>query len=154
MNHKFLLPGHWCISEGNELISTLLGSCVSIILFDSRSNLSAVTHYLLPEYIPGRNQEPSGRYGDVALALALKALSQKGVNRVNLKAKIYGGANMIEGNAIGEAIGASNIVFAIQNLAMMEIPVVEENLGGFKGRKIIFNSSDFSVLHELNMKVA
>jgi len=113
-----------------------------------------MTHYLLPEYTPGRNQDPSGRYGDIALDLALKALSQKGVLPHQLKAKIYGGANMNEGNSIAEAIGASNIVFAIQSLAALGIPVVEENLGGFKGRKIIFNSSDFTVIHEFNNKVA
>jgi chemotaxis receptor (MCP) glutamine deamidase CheD len=154
MNRKFLLPGQWCISQGNELISTVLGSCVSIILFDSITKWSAMTHYLFPEYMPGRNQEPSGRYGDVALDLALKALGQKGVHQSNLKAKIYGGANMSQGNSIGEAIGASNIVFAVQNLAGLGIPVVDENLGGFKSRKITFDTTSFSVIHELNEKVA
>jgi chemotaxis receptor (MCP) glutamine deamidase CheD len=154
MNRKFLLPGQWCVSQGNELISTVLGSCVSIILFDSQSHFSAMTHYLLPEYVPGRNQDPSGRYGDIALNLALKALGQHRVHPSQLKAKIYGGANMNEGNTIGEEIGASNIVFAIQSLAALGIPVVEENLGGFRSRKITFNSSDFTVIHEFNIKVA
>lgn len=154
MERRFLLPGQWFMSQGNELISTVLGSCVSIILYDPSSRYSVITHYLLPEYSSGRSHEPNGRYGDIALDTALKALASKGVVQSRLKAKVFGGANMSEGNTIGEAIGASNIIFAIQNLAMLGIPVVEENVGGFKGRKIIFNSSDFSVVHELNMKVA
>lgn len=154
MKRVFLLPGQWCVSQGGELISTVLGSCVSIILFDPTSKWSAMTHYLLPEYMSGRNQEPSGRYGDVALDQAMAALAKQGVATHNLKAKIFGGANMSEGNSIGEAIGASNIVFAVQSLAMAGIPVIEENLGGFKGRKIVFNTDDFSVKHELSQSSA
>lgn len=67
------------------------------------------------------------------------------LNRI--QAKVYGGANMSDGNAIGEAIGASNIVFAIQYLAMNNINLIEENLGGFIGRKIIFHSHNFAVEH-------
>lgn len=147
MNNFFLLPGQIYFSQGSDLISTILGSCISVVLYDAQTMKSIMTHYVLPEFMENRGQAPSPRYGDVALDQAVGWFKSQGIPLNRLQAKVFGGSNMSEGNTIGEAIGASNIVFAIQYLSSCGISIVEENLGGFKGRKIIFNSSTFQVEH-------
>lgn len=67
MNKVFLLPGQIHFSHGEDVISTVLGSCISVILFDSLTHKSVMTHYVLPEFSPDRGQAPSARYGDIAL---------------------------------------------------------------------------------------
>lgn len=147
MNKVFLLPGQIYFSDGSELISTVLGSCVSVVFYDSVTKKSVMTHYVLPEFMANRNQAATARYGDIALEQAISWFKTQGVPVGRVQAKVYGGANMSDGNTIGEAIGASNIVFAIQYLTMKNISIVEENLGGFIGRKIIFHSHNFQVEH-------
>ena len=148
MNRIFLLPGQMHMSRGEDIVTTILGSCVSLILFDTRTRLSVMTHYVLPEFFAKSGQLASARYGDYALEKGLAFFQERGVKTSHLQGKLYGGANMSEGNSIGEAIGASNILFGVQNLAILGIPTVEENLGGFLGRKITFNSFTFSVEHQ------
>lgn len=149
MKSVYVLPGKWHLSRGGELVTTILGSCVSVILFEPRCKVSVLTHYLLPEYFPERylNQKPSARFGDIAIKEALQALKPMACQFSSLQAKVYGGANMAEGNLIGESVGASNIIFAFQTLSELGIPVVEQNVGGFQGRKIILNTDTFEVSH-------
>ena len=44
------------------------------------------------------------------------------------------------------AIGQRNIEFAIESLENHKIRIVSSDLGGYNGRKVIFNSGDGTVL--------
>ncbi len=149
MKNHFLLPGQWWLGQSGYLVSTILGSCVSIVLYDPTTKWVAINHYLLPERLDP-NIPKSTRYGDIATSVIIDEISKKGVLKKNVEAKIYGGANVNEGNTLGVAIGASNIIVAVQSLAILQIPIIEQNVGGFRGRKITFNTSTYQTQVQFN----
>jgi chemotaxis protein CheD len=63
-----------------------------------------------------------------------------------LIAKVFGGASMWEKAEGLLAVGQRNVEFAIETLESLRIPIVSSDLGGHQGRKVIFNSSDGTVL--------
>ena len=144
----FLLPGKVQCSEKEMIITTLLGSCVAVALHDPLTKIGGLNHYLLPEVLKG--ETPSPRYGSFAIQDLIDHLEKLGADRLQLQAKIFGGANVLANNSIGESIGKRNIEIAQKMLKEMGIPVVRKDLGGERGRKIIFNTASFEVLVEYN----
>lgn len=148
----FLYPGHLHAAAEETLISTLLGSCVAVALHDPVRKIGGLNHFLLPEVL--RTEQASPRYGNYAIPRLVHELEKLGASRARMKAKIYGGANVLTDNAFGESIGSSNIVLTYQLLEELRIPIVEENVGGNLGRKIMLNTATFLVDHRLNQKTA
>ncbi len=148
----FLYPGQLLAAKKETLISTLLGSCVAVALYDPITKIGGLNHYLLPEVL--HSEQASGRYGNFAIPKLVHELERLGASRARLKAKVYGGANVLTENTFGESIGSSNIILAYQLLSEMNIPIIEENVGGTIGRKIHMNTATFAIDHRLNEKVA
>lgn len=147
MKQIYLYPGQWAYSEEEAELSTILGSCVGVALYDYKLKVGALNHYLLPRL--KANEAESTRYGNIAMTTIIETMLKNGSDRKSLQAKIYGGASVLSGVTIGDGIGASNIDLAIQILDEYRIPILEKNVGGTKGRKIYFNTSTFSVKHNL-----
>lgn len=143
----FLLPGQIVTAE-DTLISTLLGSCVAVCLHDPLTKIGGMNHYLLPEVLG--NEKPSPRYGVFAIPELIKMMEKKGADIYQLQAKIFGGGNVIQDNRIGESIGKRNIEIAEQLLKKNGIWVVRRDVGGERGRKIMFDTSTFEVLVTYN----
>jgi chemotaxis protein CheD len=106
--------------------------------------LGGVNHYLLPLW----NGEglPTPKYGNIAiekLVEKVKAISSPGDKLV---AKVFGGASMWEKTEGLLAIGQRNIEFAQETLETHRIPIFSSDVGGYQGRKIIFNTADGTVL--------
>lgn len=148
----FLYPGQLYAAKKETVISTLLGSCVAVVLYDPVQKIGGMNHYLLPDN-PG-TEPGSGRYGSFAIPQLIKEMEKLGADRRRLQAKIYGGGNVIAENTFGESIGSSNIILAYQALGDEGIPILEENVGGNLGRKIHLNTANFQVEHKLNQKAA
>lgn len=148
----FLYPGQLASAGKETVISTLLGSCVAVALFDPVKKVGGLNHYLLPEVPP--NEKASGRYGDFAIRKLVHDLEKLGASVSRLQAKVYGGGNVLNENSFGESIGSSNIILAYQLLGELGIAIVEENVGGTVGRKIAMNTTTFAVDHKLNERAA
>jgi two-component system chemotaxis response regulator CheB len=144
----FLLPGKLDCAGEETLITTLLGSCVAVALHDPLTKIGGLNHYLLPEVIKG--ETPSPRYGIIAIPELIEEMEKRGADRFQLQAKIFGGANVLANNSIGESIGKRNIEIAQKMLKEAGIPVIRKDLGGERGRKIVFNTSTFEVLVSYN----
>ena len=138
--HVYLLPGELHASAGPCQIKTILGSCVSICLWDKRRGAGGMNHFLLPS---SRDGEPSMRFADVATRVLLERLQSLGCRAPNLRAKIFGGAAIFQTrDRYASTLGAKNVAIALSLMNDAGIPVVAQETGGAQGRKIIFNTDD------------
>ena len=128
---------HAVVTEPGVVITTLLGSCVAVCLHDAVARVGGMNHFLLGE--PGVDQQlaPSDlqRYGIHAMELLINAMMQAGSTRRNLRAHIYGGANIIAG--LGN-IGSSNARFARRFIETEGIAIGHVDVGGTRARRIEF----------------
>lgn len=123
------------------VISTLLGSCVTITLFSRRQGLGAICHILLPKCRPdetGKCPEPF-HHADCALEGMLAFFARWGVLPRALQAKVFGGADMFRTRGGSATVGAQNVARVRQLLAAAGIPEVAADVGGTSGRKLIFH---------------
>ena len=137
-----ILPGEFYSTDKPVLISTVLGSCISIALYDPELKLGGLNHFMLPT--TNRTQEISieeqGRYGDFAMELLLNDMFKKGAKKENLKAKVFGGGNVLDdGGFHKNRTGLNNISFALEYLQTENIPIIANDTGGIFPRKIFYD---------------
>jgi chemotaxis protein CheD len=137
----YLLPGQLHASTAPCQIRTILGSCVSICLWDQRKRAGGMNHFLLPA---SREGEPaSQRFADVATKALLEKLQLLGCRPSTLQAKIFGGSSMFQNeNRYATSLGARNVAAALDLMKNVGIPVSVRDTGGSQGRKIVFNTDD------------
>ena len=70
-----------------------------------------------------------------------------GSHKKNLRAKIFGGGEVLTTNVNQFHIGDRNIIIAREILEEEKIPITGSSLGGKLGRKIIFFTHTGEVLH-------
>ena len=129
-------------AEPTEIV-TVLGSCVAVCLYDVSRAVGGVNHFLLP----GAGPTPSPRYAKDAVEMLIAQLVAFGARRSRLEAKLFGGAAVLRmGADSGRDIGSRNIEAARAELAAGRIPVVSEDVGGDRGRKLVFSTADGTAL--------
>ena len=141
---RYLFPAEIFVASEPTMVSTVLGSCVAVCLWDSRSVIGGMNHYLLPLWNGDGLATP--KYGNIAIRQLVEKVVAKGGERKNLQAKIFGGAAMWSNTEGLFAIGLRNIELAQLQLKELQIPVVASDVGGMLSRKIFFNTGDGSVL--------
>jgi chemotaxis protein CheD len=137
----YLHPGQLFASVEPRSITTILGSCVSLCLWDPVAMIGGMNHYRLPFATAGGVTSP--RFGSVAIeSLVAEVISLGGVKN-RLRAKLFGGACVIEAfREKTDHIGIVNAQIAETTLRGLAIPVVEQDLGGRRGRKLMFNTDN------------
>jgi chemotaxis protein CheD len=141
---RYLFPAEIFVSSEPTMISTVLGSCVAVCLWDPRCAVGGMNHYLLPLWNGDGLATP--KYGNIAIRQLVEKVVVRGGERKNLQAKIFGGAAMWSNTDGLFAIGLRNIELAQQQLKELQIPLVASDVGGTMSRKIFFNTGDGSVL--------
>ncbi|OGU11264.1 MAG: histidine kinase [Geobacteraceae bacterium GWC2_58_44] len=136
-----ILPGEYFATAGATAITTLLGSCVSVCLYDRISGIGGMNHFMLPELMQGGSavrctDACCARYGSCAMRQLLKRLELLGASRSRLEAKLFGAGRIMAGG--GADIGEKNAAFALAHLKGEGIPVVAKDLGGRSARRVIF----------------
>jgi len=135
----FLYPGQLFVTRDPITISTILGSCAAICLWDRHKKAGGMNHYLLPE---GQGEGPNRfRYGNVANPELLKQVLALGCETRYLQAKIFGGSCAF-GNDPLQSLGTRNVQLAETFLRSRGIPVVEKEVSGKHGRRLVFQISD------------
>lgn len=128
----YVTQGEFRIGTSEEdILVTTLGSCVATCLCDPVAKVGGMNHFLLPQDVG--NGEGNLRYGAHAMELLINGLLKKGAQRHRLRAKLFGGASMIE--RLGR-IGASNAEFAVEFLRTEGIVCEGQSLGGTLARKL------------------
>ena len=129
------------------MISTVVGSCVAVSLWDCQKELGAMSHFLYPS--TDERSQASAQYGNVAIQYLIKLLLADGSKIKTLKAQVFGGAISSAGGC--ERIGPENVRMARQQLARRRIPVVSEDVGGSMGRKIVYNTlKNEAIVYKVN----
>lgn len=141
---KKIVIGEICLAGKGSVISTVLGSCVSVCIYSRKVGIGGMIHYALPNrsYAQG-----SGRgnlhFGDLAIRqLVEEMLKRPGVVLADLEAKIIGGAAVLSELVHSRDLGELNIQMARKTLAAHKVPVVGENVSGETGREMFFYPSE------------
>ncbi len=134
----FLRPGDWLYGCGAVRVSTLLGSCISLVLWSPRRRVGAICHCLLPQRPraqPGSALD--GRYGADAGQWMTQRLAAAGCHWSEMQASLAGGAGTGDTD-----IGAANIAWAQQWAAERGLAFAQQDVGGRVVRRLTFNLAD------------
>ena len=138
-----VLPGDYYVTKDDEIIATVLGSCVSTCVRDEDAGVGGLNHFMLPnqgsEVLPG----DALRYGGYAVERLINELVKYGARRERLEIKIFGGGKVIAG--MGD-IGRKNIDFVHEYFATEQLPVAAEDVGGGFARKVRYFAASGRVL--------
>jgi chemotaxis protein CheD len=148
----FLTEGQMLITTSPLEIITVLGSCVSICLWDKRKQIGGINHYLLP----GNDGEEAGDFhrGNTSNRMLIKSMINRKCELSDLEAKVFGGCNSLYQENDTFEVGKKNIEVAMNQLRGANISVVASHTGGMFGRKIVFNTRTGKVLMRLLKKTS
>lgn len=111
-----------------------------ITLWHPRRHIGGMCHYMMTERARPAGATPDARYAADAFELFLAEVGAAGTRPAEYQAKLFGGANMFRGEALGRmAIGARNLDYAHRFLAAQHIALVAEHVGGSGRRKLHFD---------------
>ncbi|PKA13021.1 chemotaxis protein CheD [Leptospira meyeri] len=148
---RFLNPGEIFFGGPDFRVRTLLGSCVSIVLWHPEKHIGGMCHYLLPNPTD-HHLERTYKYGTDAILFFLTEIKKYQSKPNEYYAKIFGGSNMflheekeiLKDNSTSN-VGARNAEFAKKVLKDNEIKIISEDTGGTLSRKIYFTVWDGEV---------
>ncbi len=135
-------PGdHYVTDDPNEVVVTLLGSCVAACARDTVTGVGGMNHFLLPtgdSHDRNRGTDEAMRFGDYAMESLLNSIYRKGGQRGRIEFKIFGGARVL-GGATMLKIGEQNIGFVEKFLKTEGFPIVARSVGGTAPRRLRFH---------------
>ena len=137
-------PGEFFVTREDELIGTLLGSCVAVCLHDPVNCIGAMNHFMLPGRIIKNvaGDADSTKYGITSINKIIRLMLEKGASKSNISARIFGGGNIIKSMSAGvngNLIPADNVRVARLMMEMEDIPILGSDVGADYTRKIIFD---------------
>lgn len=134
-----VLPGEFYVSKSDELISTVLGSCIAACIYDERQGVGGMNHFMLPG-VKGSSSihadDLNCRYGNWAMEYLINEVIKNGARRENLKIKLFGGGKIISSMT---DIGNGNIRFAQAYVEEEQLALVSHDVGGPWPRKVVFH---------------
>lgn len=137
---RFLLPGQLFVSRTPVTITTILGSCVAVCLWDPTRGIGGMNHFMLPFAATGDAASP--RYGNVAMEQLLAEVCSAGGRLPFLRARVFGGACMFAPMQSAGHLGIKNADVALSFLRRKSIDVAQVETGGNRGRKLAFETSE------------
>ena len=134
-----ILPGEFYVSDENEMITTVLGSCVSACVRDRVFRIGGMNHFMLPVDADGTGRwsgdktDRSTRYGNYAMEHLINEIITHGGMRKNLEIKVFGG-----GRVLSQAtdIGKKNIDFVLEYIQTEGLELLGKNVGDIYPRKV------------------
>jgi chemotaxis protein CheD len=148
-------PGeHYVTKRSDELIVTVLGSCVAACIRDPVAGIGGMNHFMLPESATGTWGEASAtmRYGNFAMERLINDILRGGGKRNRLEVKVFGGAAMI---ANGATVGYQNAAFVESYLRAENMPIAAQHLRGESARRIDYAPCEGKVrMLEMSMGLA
>jgi chemotaxis protein CheD len=138
-----LLPGEYYVTCDDEVIFTVLGSCVSACVRDTKRGIGGMNHFMLPldrsdgtMQWGGCSSTSSTRYGNVAMDLLVSDILVLGGKREDLEFKIMGGGNVLD---MGLDVGGHNVQFVRDYLKQHDFEIAAEDLGQNFARKLFYS---------------
>ncbi|MGI9217371.1 MAG: chemotaxis protein CheD [Hydrogenophaga sp.] len=132
-----LHPGQVAFAERGEQLTTLLGSCVAVILTDARRTFGAMCH-IVHAGTPVHAHQDSCAYGPLALSAMDAILLARGITPKMCLAYVYGGGNMFPQLYPRRSVGDSNAGWVLDALAERGVQVLLQDLGGEVYRRLVW----------------
>lgn len=146
-NMVIIYPGEFHVSSG-EIIATVLGSCISVCIRDTKTGIAGMNHFMLPGDV--RSEEmffsASTKYGMFAMEQLINEMLKKNGSKKDFEAKVFGGGHVLNFRKSDGNVPEANIDFVRAFLRMEQVAVVKEDVGGYVGRKILFFPETAKVL--------
>lgn len=139
-----IFVGEYYVTNKQEIITTLLGSCISVCLIDKISDVYGMNHFLLPGAKSSYNNDCS-RLGVNNMEILIKGMLKLGSDIKCMKAKVFGGGKVLRTAGDTIKVHQDNIDFVHEFLYKEGIEIVAENIGGNCGRKIYLDTRDGAV---------
>ena len=139
----YLHPGELCMALHPTRVTTILGSCVSAVLFSPRLRVGGICHAIMPRGGAPVSGQETFRYTDRAVSHLFEQFHQLGVISTELTVKLFGGATLQhadEACANPLAVGDGNVAVARQVIADSGAEISACDVGGRWGRKLHFLS--------------
>lgn len=134
IREETIWAGDLLVSRKKIRITTVLGSCIAVCLFDTRHAFGGMNHYLLPS--PGND----GRHGGWSIRELHRRMLDRGSSPRSLHAKIFGGGSPLAFADEASGVGPENARVALDTLADLKIPVVAQCVGGYTGMRLYFEN--------------
>ena len=137
----YLIPGKIFAAAQPFAISTIVGSGIALCLWDSDRRIGGANHFMLPE--GPEDSENASRYANVANPALLQRMLELGAQRNTLEARIFGGSlpAVTFGSGV-DCVGDRNVQAVTHFLKMHDIRLVQKEVGGTHGRKLVFHTDD------------
>ncbi len=142
----YLKPGEFYFSILPSVVSTILGSCVSVTMFSPELHMGAICHAVLPEE---KSSGEAFRYVDSSILTMLKGFERYGVSRTRIEVKLFGGSDVLSTGGSGKrgpTVGKQNIEAALQVLEREHLKLTASDFGGMRPRKILFKTHTGEIL--------
>lgn len=131
-----VFPGeHYVTAKADEMLVTILGSCVTACIRDPLAAVGGMNHFMLPESggAGWDTASASMRYGNVAMERLINDILARGGSRQRLEIKVFGGGNVMKGTT---NIGHRNAEFVEQYLAAENLRIAARHLRGNLPRRV------------------
>lgn len=127
-----LLPGDYYVTREDEVLDTVLGSCVSACIRNPKLKIGGMNHFMLPrpsgsgndtwESLAGR----ATRYGTASMEQLINRILHVGGTRADLEVKIFGGGKVL--SSLSD-VGNHNVTFVRDFLKQEGLKVSSEDVG-------------------------
>jgi chemotaxis protein CheD len=144
-----VLPGRFYITpRTDEVIVTVLGSCVSACIRDVETGVGGMNHFMLASDAAGNwgSDQQSTRYGNFAMEKLINELIKAGCPRDRMEVKVFGGANVTDTR---NQIGTQNAEFVLRYLEDEGLSCSARDLGGPYPRRIQYFPATGRVVRKL-----
>ena len=138
-----ILPGQYYVSKNDELITTVLGSCISVCAYDRVSGIAGMNHFMLPVFTKNHSKSwgdtiisSETRYGNFAMEHMINDIIKHGGVKSRLELKVIGGGRVMEKMT---DIGLRNISFVYDYIANESLQLISEDVGTAYARKVLFH---------------
>lgn len=136
------------IEREPAVVSTVLGSCISVVMFWPALKIGGMCHAMLPSFnvcVVGEGSSYTNKFVDSSIAYMHSRFRSWGAFPSDIEVKVFGGADMFRteaGKVKRETIGAKNTQAAFASLADLGYRITAQDVGGDMGRKLYFYSAE------------
>lgn len=162
-----LMPGELYIAKQPTVIKTILGSCVSVILYNKHNKITAISHAQLPydkinhkciDNCPIKcntkvSEENRFKYVTCSTEYMLDKFSSLGIRHNEINAKLFGGASVLFAHTNRKTIGMQNIETAYEMIRKFKLRLINKDTGGENGRTIYLHTETFEVFVRKHAKI-
>jgi len=139
-----IFSGDWYVTDkANEMVATILGSCVAACIRDPVLGVGGMNHFLLPGDTNNVPENEAARYGVFAMESLINGILKKGGQKNRLEIKVFGGGNVIKNSA---KIGSKNAAFVRSFLKNEGLKITSEDLEGEYPRRVHYYPSTGKVM--------